>query len=340
MNVSLTEEEALLQQTAQRVADLIGPAPTDPTNRDDAKGWAALSQAGLLGLSMIDAHSPVGPGLAGALVAEALATRPCAVPFVGSGVLAPALLVAAGADSAVLDEIEAGNLRIAIGLDPDLAGPVTGAAGDVVAWDAAAASSVITLTEDRSVRALAVPAGAGATSVDLSRDVFRLPPSGVGPRAGFGGPIPDAEWTRWNALALATLSADLCGLMRGALDLAVAYAKSRVQFGVAIGSFQAVKHLCADALVHLETSRSAMLYAAWSVDHASPDEALRSARVAKSFSSEAAMSVTETCIQVHGGVGITWENLSHIFLRRALLDRQTLGDESIQLSALSSARPS
>jgi alkylation response protein AidB-like acyl-CoA dehydrogenase len=167
--------------------------------------------------------------------------------------------------------------------------------------------------------------------------VFRFPRSSGDVRAGFGGVIPDAQWTRWNALALSTLTADLCGLMRGALDLAVEYAKSRVQFGVAIGSFQAVKHLCADALVHLETSRSAMLYAAWSVDHAAPQDALRAARVAKSFSSEAAIAVTETCIQVHGGVGNTWENLSHVFLRRALLDRQTLGDESVQLSLLSLA---
>ncbi len=336
MNVALSEDEELLQQTARRVAELVGPAPTDPKDREDAKGWAALSQAGLLGLPRIEAGSPLGTGVASALVAEALAYQPCALAFVGSGVLAPALLVAAGAEAALLDSIESGELRVAIGLDPNLRGPRT-AGGTVVAWDAAYATTVISAADDSTLRVFEVPDSVGQSSVDLSRDTFELPLASGSIREGYGGPIGEDAWAHWTALALTTLTADLCGIMRGALDLAVEYAKSRVQFGVPIGSFQAVKHLCADALVHVETSRSAMLYAAWSVDHAGPVEALHAARVAKSFSSEAALAVTETCIQIHGGMGITWENEAHVFLRRALLDRQTLGDEAAQLSVLASS---
>jgi hypothetical protein len=206
-----------------------------------------------------------------------------------------------------------------------------------VAWDAASTTTVISVGDDNRLRVFEVPAAVRQTSVDLSRDTFELPTAAGSLEAGYGGPIDEDAWAHWTALALTTITADLCGLMRGALDLAVEYAKSRVQFGVPIGSFQAVKHLCADALVHVETSRSAMLYAAWSVDHAVPDEALHAARVAKSFTSEAALAVTETCIQVHGGMGITWENEAHVFLRRALLDRQTLGDEAAQLSDLVSS---
>jgi alkylation response protein AidB-like acyl-CoA dehydrogenase len=221
-------------------------------------------------------------------------------------------------------------------LDPDLRGPQT-SGGTVVAWDAAYATTVISAADDSTLRVFEVPDSVGQSSVDLSRDTFELPLASGSIREGYGGPIGEDAWAHWTALALTTLTADLCGIMRGALDLAVEYAKSRVQFGVPIGSFQAVKHLCADALVHVETSRSAMLYAAWSVDHAGPVEALHAARVAKSFSSEAALAVTETCIQIHGGMGITWENEAHVFLRRALLDRQTLGDEAAQLSVLASS---
>jgi alkylation response protein AidB-like acyl-CoA dehydrogenase len=332
MDVNLSEEEELLQTTARRVADLVGPAPTSADGWDDTKGWAALSQAGLLTLPLIEPGSATGPGVAAALVAEALAIKPCALPFVGSAVLAPALLVAAGADPGLLDEMAAGERRVAIAMSPDLSAPLL--RGDtVVLWDAASASSVVGLGPDGTVVMLEAPAPGCPRSVDLTRTTVLAALVG-GQVTEIAGAPSEEGLARWTALALTTLSADLCGLMRGALDLAVGYAKSRVQFGVPIGSFQAVKHMCADMLVHLETGRSAMLYAAWAVDHLPADAALTAARVAKAFTSEAATAVTETCVQVHGGVGMTWENTAHLFLRRALLDRQTLGDETVHLAHL------
>jgi alkylation response protein AidB-like acyl-CoA dehydrogenase len=113
--------------------------------------------------------------------------------------------------------------------------------------------------------------------------------------------------------------------MQGALDLSVEYAKERKQYGTAIGSFQAVQHLLADAVVHLEGSRTALLHAAWAADALDPADALAATASAKAYASRAALAVHEIAIQVHGGIGNTWECLAHLFLRRALLATDVLG---------------
>jgi alkylation response protein AidB-like acyl-CoA dehydrogenase len=113
--------------------------------------------------------------------------------------------------------------------------------------------------------------------------------------------------------------------MSGAVTLAAEYAKERRQYGVAIGSFQAVQHLLADALVATEGSRSVALHAAWAVDALPADEAVAAGALAKAYCSRAARQVCETAIQVHGGIGNTWECLAHVFLRRALLSSDLFG---------------
>ena len=119
--------------------------------------------------------------------------------------------------------------------------------------------------------------------------------------------------------------------MRGALNLAADYARERKQYGVPIGSFQAVQHLLADALVLMEGSRSIALHAAWAVDAVSSREALAAAAAAKAYCARAARSVCETVIQVHGGIGNTWECLAHVFLRRALLSSDVFGGVGVNL---------
>jgi alkylation response protein AidB-like acyl-CoA dehydrogenase len=138
-------------------------------------------------------------------------------------------------------------------------------------------------------------------------------------------PLVADELLRWHSLGLALTSADLVGVMRGALDLAADYARARKQYGATIGSFQAVQHLLADALVAMEGSRSIALHAAWSVDALPADEALAAAAAAKAYCTRSARSVCETAIQVHGGIGNTWECLAHVYLRRALLSTDILG---------------
>ena len=151
------------------------------------------------------------------------------------------------------------------------------------------------------------------------------------PVEGADRPLAEDDLARWSALGLALTCADLVGAMRGAVALTCAYATQRRQFGVAIGSFQAVQHLLADAFVATEGARSVALHAAWGVDALPPGQALVAAAVAKAYCARAARSACETGIQVHGGIGNTWECLAHVYLRRALLSADVLGDAPASL---------
>ncbi|EUA30503.1 acyl-CoA dehydrogenase, C-terminal domain protein [Mycobacterium xenopi 4042] len=132
------------------------------------------------------------------------------------------------------------------------------------------------------------------------------------------GEISDEVAARWLALALVTTTADLVGTARGAHTLACDYAKIREQYGKPIGSYQAVAHMLAESLALIEGSVSVLRHAAWAVDELGPPQALRAARVAKIYCARAARTVCETTVQVHGGIGNTWDCLAHVYLRRAL----------------------
>jgi hypothetical protein len=126
-------------------------------------------------------------------------------------------------------------------------------------------------------------------------------------------------------VGLALTSADLVGAMQGATDLAVAYARDRKQYGQPIGAFQAVQHLLADAAVATEGARSVMLHAAWAAGARDEADALAAASVAKAYCARAARQVCEASIQVHGGIGNTWDCLAHIYLRRVLASTDACG---------------
>jgi alkylation response protein AidB-like acyl-CoA dehydrogenase len=126
--------------------------------------------------------------------------------------------------------------------------------------------------------------------------------------------------------------------MRGVLDLSVAYAAQRRQYGVPIGTFQAVQHLLAEARCLLEGSSSVALHASWAVDNLAASEALEAGHVAKAYCARAARSVCETAVQVYGGMGNTWDCIVHVYLRRALLSSQWFGDAGEQLRRLQRAR--
>ena len=126
--------------------------------------------------------------------------------------------------------------------------------------------------------------------------------------------------------------------MRGVLDLTVAYAKERRQYGVPIGTFQAVQHLLAEARCLMEGAFSVALQASWAVDNLGPDEARTAGRVAKAYCARAARTVCETAVQVYGGMGNTWDCIVHVYLRRALLSSQWFGDDGEQLRQLQRTR--
>ena len=168
-------------------------------------------------------------------------------------------------------------------------------------------------------------------SIDLTKSV-----AGVVESPPELGELSDEDAGRWRALALTVTCADIVGAARGTHALACEYAKVREQYGATIGSYQAVAHLLAESLALIEGSISVLRHAAWAVDELPAAEAIEAARVAKIYCARAAMTVCETSIQVHGGIGNTWECLAHVYLRRVLAASETwpvkLEEVSIGLS--------
>ena len=308
MDVRLSlDQQALRDSVAKVVADLapktVGQlGDTERAEKLDAavvaSGWRELRTAD-------DAGEPWASGVEVAIVAEECARGLADTGFVGP-TLAAELRRLGGAPVAT------GNETVA--LSPDL-GTLAGAD---VAIDAAGATSALVV---RDGVLATVPLSAACTVVDLTRPSMRIDASS----ATTLGRLTGDDVVRWTALGLALTAADLVGVMRGAVELARAYACERQQYGAVIGSFQAIQHLLADAHVVTEGSRSAALHAAWAVDALAPHESLAAGAIAKAYCARAAQSVCETAIQVHGGIGNTWECLAHVYLRRALLSSDILG---------------
>jgi alkylation response protein AidB-like acyl-CoA dehydrogenase len=128
-------------------------------------------------------------------------------------------------------------------------------------------------------------------------------------------------------IATTALVCELVGGMQQTLDITVEYAKMRKQFGKPIGMFQAVQHQCADMYLETESSRSAAYYAAWALEENAPDASV-SVSIAKMYASDAARNVGNRGIQVHGGMGFTWENDVHLYYRRAKSSETAFGDST------------
>ncbi|WP_106400970.1 acyl-CoA dehydrogenase family protein [Actinocorallia populi] len=319
MDARLTDEQRLLQQVAGEIA------------ADASAGWTALAGAGFVGL-----HVQAGPGgaVAAALVAERFAAALTPMPYVGAGVWTPALLAAAGAGEAQA-AVEEGRLRFAPVLRPDLSAPARdGEEG--VAFDAEGADAGLVIASDGRLRAVAL--GEPARGADLTRTLRRVPADAPEQRFPLGRPLTARDRIRTEAVVLAVLAADLLGTAQRALDDAVAHIRERRQFGVPVGSFQAVQHLASHAAVLVEGARSAMRHAAWAATELPEDEALLAARQAKAACSTAARDVAETAVQLFGGIALTWEHPTHLRLRRILLSRAVLGDESAQYRAIADRR--
>jgi len=150
------------------------------------------------------------------------------------------------------------------------------------------------------------------------------------PAIRIGGPEASARLGGLGALAS---SAELLGGSGRVLELATEYAKDRVQFGVPIGSFQAVKHRCADMLVDVEGMRSATWYAAWAASTVEAGWEL-AASTAKVWGADASRRVMASGLQVHGGIGFTWEHDLHLYMKRSQFDRVSFGDASFHRQRL------
>jgi alkylation response protein AidB-like acyl-CoA dehydrogenase len=163
------------------------------------------------------------------------------------------------------------------------------------------------------------------SALDLTRKLSRVDLAQA--RARLVSPAGDATEALATALdlTLAALAAEQAGGAERCLEMAVDYAKIRVQFGRPIGSFQAIKHKCSDMLVEVESSKSAAYYAAWAAAEGSPELPV-AASIAKAYCSDAYFHVAADNIQVHGGIGFTWEHDAHLYLRRAKSDQLLFGD--------------
>jgi len=325
MDVRLSPEQVTLRDAARQVVDRLCPqavAQLDDAERA-AKLDAAVEASGWLELrTATDDGSPWATGVEVAVVAEELGRGLADTAFLGP-TMAADLRRLAGAPPASTSET--------IALSADLSEPAVAlgvALGrGAVALDAHAATSALVLLPEGDGYAIgAIALGSTTTSVDLTRPVASCPPGAmVSPLEGGARPLGTDDIARWRSLGLAVTSADLVGVMRGVVTISCDYARSRRQYGAAIGSFQAVQHLLADAYVAAEGSASIALHAAWAVDALDGPDALAAASAAKAYCARAARSVCETAIQVHGGIGNTWECLAHVFLRRALLSSEVLG---------------
>jgi hypothetical protein len=331
------EQEALRSTVAQMARPALVESPTALTEGTAPSAWGALVDGSMLSLRSREDGAPVAGTLETALVAEPLGRYPSIdTPFVGT-TLAIELLSLAGADEDLVESLATGRSRATVLLDSQLTDLVITHDDRVsgVAWDAGSAERAYLVREvpgGFAIGYVEVAGAPGSTAVDLTRPLVEVTDGAF--HEVLSTPVSAAQLDAWTAFALTLVAADEIGIMHAAVDMMNEYAKVRQQFGTPVGSFQAVSHRIADAYVSLEGARSIVWYAAWAADNVDSDEALASARRAKAYTGTTARCVCEDMIQVLGGIGMTWEHTAHLYLRRAMLDRQTFGDEHHQFGAL------
>jgi alkylation response protein AidB-like acyl-CoA dehydrogenase len=347
-----TEEQAELRKAVRKFAAENFDEATvrrlmesDPTF--DPKVWARLGgELGVLGLSVAESDGGVGGTLVDQAVAvEELGAMLACGPLFGTVYLAIPALVAASSGTArdeLLNELVEGRRTAAFAV-PDDAGAFDAeavtvtASGDTLSGtvervvDGGAADELLVAAKTADGVALYAvdAAGKGVTRTPLVTLDLTRPQANVELAEAPGRLIADAsEATRVIDHALrvgaALLAVEQVGAAQHLLDLSVEYAKSRLQFGRQIGSFQAVKHRLADLLVDLEHARSTAYHAVWALTDGSDDPALATS-IAQAVCSAALSHVATDTIQVHGGIGFTWEHQAHLYFKRAATDAALLG---------------
>jgi len=337
MDVRLSAEQQALRDSAARLVEQLGPHAVGQIGDADraAKLDAAVGASGWRELrTATEGGAPLASGVEAAIVAEELGRGLADVAFFGP-VMASELRRLAGAP--VGTEVET------VALTADLSSVACagdGPAPPMVAIDVQGSSRALLCAPGSDGLLLAETVlGSSRTGVDLTRPSMALnPPVAMAPVGGADRAITVDGLTRWTALGISLTCGDLVGTMCGAVQLASAYAAQRYQYGAAIGSFQAIQHLLADAYVLTEGARSTTLHAAWAVDALTASDALASAAVAKAYCARAARDVCEAAIQVHGGIGNTWECLAHVYLRRSLLSSDLFGGTGASLARVLSHR--
>ncbi len=199
----------------------------------------------------------------------------------------------------------------------------------VLVMDAAAADFLLVATSDgrRHVVECEAPGVsiAPSTSIDLTRRLYAVRFDGVSVAPEDSLPAAGPDYFDVFFRICVAVAAESTGIAQRTMEMAVSYAKDRQQFGRPIGSYQAVSHRCAQMLLETENSRSTVYGAAWAAD-AEPESLPRIASMAKAYASDAGWRVPDASIQVHGGIGFTWEHDLHFFLKRGKANAALFGD--------------
>lgn len=309
MQFALSEEQAQLAEIARDyLAGLPdGRAVADGHHPSDPRLWARIvEEQGWQALAVPEAHGGFGFGwLELAVTLEAVGSRLTPCPLLGVGMGTAALLEASPSEARdeALGAVAGGEVLPLLWRSP---GP-----------DMAGARRAI-FVRDGDLLLAPIATRRAVDALDPTRPLMDATPSlGEATRL-------DADIQRVRSRCEVLLAWEAVGAAQTCLDMAVSYVKIREQYGKAIGSFQAIQHLCADGFVAVESARSAAWYAAWAVENNAPDARL-AAHTAVATALDAAVRVSADNIQIHGGIGFTWEHDAHLYFKRARGSRDLLG---------------
>jgi alkylation response protein AidB-like acyl-CoA dehydrogenase len=344
MQFGLSESQQILKDTARKFFAGECPVATvrklmETDTAYDASLWSRLAEQGFTGITIPEEYGGMGLGTVElVLLMEEAGYALLPGPLFSTVALAAPVIDALGTvaqKQKYLQAIAAGQARATVALvEPDGSWDTSGArlsaAGDrlsgkkLFVTDAAAANFLVVIARNG---VFVVEANAPGLMIepmkgmDLTRKIYSVEFKNT-PAEKLAG---SGELARALDTATAALAAEMTGGMQRVLEMTVAYAKTRKQFGKPIGIFQAVQHLCADMYLETESSRSAAYYAGWTLAENTPD-AGKAVSVAKMYASDAGRNVGNRGIQVHGGMGFTWENDIHLYYRRAKASETMLGD--------------
>lgn len=316
MRFDLSEEQRAIKGSIHDLCATRYPLAAAQRTADGSSSedrlWPGLTASGWTGLAVPEDYGGQGLGLLElALVVEELGFALAPATFLGNA--AAGLLVAAAGTAEQCQHILPG---LAQGASRAAFGMLDGSGGGLLLDVEGAANAVLADTEQAMLVDVVGQRFDLMDGVDLTRRLSRLE------RAE--GELLTGDVARGINEVEVLIAAELVGVAQHALDLATSYAKERHQFGRSIGAYQAVSHHCVDMLIQLEGARSAVLSAGWTADH-DPARLAFAASVAKVTAADAAWQATAGALQIHGGMGFTWEHPIHLFLRRATASARLLG---------------
>jgi alkylation response protein AidB-like acyl-CoA dehydrogenase len=311
MNFDFTDDQRAIKETARDLLasrfklERLRELAESKSYGDDA--WSEISELGWPGIFISEEHGGQGLGILELVILlEELGYVLAPLPFLSNAAAGLVLQETGSTDR--LEGVASGQARGTVGLVKDGRANLVPDAGDadfIVLIDGTDA----TLIERGDAQVEPIDA------IDPTRRYATVQANG-------GEALGDASRAR-DLIALA-VAAELVGISQRALEMAVEYAKDRKQFDRPIGAYQAVSHQCAEMLKQVEGARSLVYYAGWAAD-AAPDEFPLAASMAKAYASDAGWNVTASSLQVHGGIGFTWEHDLHWFLKRAKTDGVLFG---------------